>query len=106
MPEGRPVILSQSMVSRCLADSEFLAQVPEFSTLKAKLKVMRIERTRRGCSGCRKVRVQQNLFKDFQLITLSLGRAGLDRMKRYLGVESLMMNTLDTKTNKVRVRVV
>ena len=58
---GSPVIMSQSQVLSALGDPGFAAAVPELAHLRHELE--KLERPQgRGCSGCRKRRVQRNVY--------------------------------------------
>ena len=100
-----PIILSQSMVNRALGDPKFFGVVPEFNSLKNRQKVRKPVKGK-GCGGCKQKTVHQNMFKEFVAATLSLNPNAAGRLKKYLGVDQLMINTQDTKTYKVDVRIV
>ena len=104
--EPKPVILSQGMIGKAVGDAKFYAQCPEFSTLKGKLHIMRVDMTRGGCSGCKTKRVQRNVYTDFVQLTMSLSADGQTRLKKYLGVSRLMLNMRDPATKQVKVALV
>lgn len=106
-PENsQPIILSQSHVSKALADQRYFSLMPEFAVLQVKLQAMHVDLTaKRGCSSCRKQRAASSLFNDFVSIVLALSPDGLQRLKGYLGVEKIMVNTIDRATGAATLRV-
>jgi len=104
--EPKPHLVSAATVSSALGDAKFYTQVPEFSTLRNKLKAMRVKIDKKtGCHGCKSRRVQQNLFKDFCSVLTSLNPGALQRFKKYLGAERLMLNTQDPVTGGVKLKM-
>jgi hypothetical protein len=104
MPD-RPVILSQAMVDRALADNGFYGQVPEFSQLRGVNKTT-VPAPQSGCGGCRRSSYKLNMFQNFVTITTALPLEARGRLKRYFGVNSIMLNTYDRQTQKVAVQVI
>lgn len=102
----QPMIISQGMVSKSLADAAFYQQVPEFTPFKTKLTAMHIDLGKPGgCSGCKQRRVQQNLYGDYVTLVQALSADGLERIKRYFGTQRFMVNVMDPKTRAVSVRI-
>jgi len=103
---SQPVILSHTMVTRALADPRFHSLVPEFRSLRTRQPVPKIEQVSRGCSGCRRTQVNQDLYRDFIAIMLATGPEIQGRVKAYFGVPGLMMNVVDPKLSKVELKIV
>ena len=102
----RPILVNAAMASKALGDTNFFSQVPEFLPMKQKVTQMRIELNNgRGCSSCKKRRVQKTLFSDFLSILRSLSPDGMGRLKRYLGAQALMLQWRDAKTRQHKVEV-
>ena len=103
--DNRPTILSQVHVSKALADQRFYELIPEFRALQAKLAAAKIDlNAGRGCSSCRKTRAVASFFSDFMSIASALSPDGVRRLKEYLGVQALMMNTMDRTTGQVQLK--
>ena len=106
MPSDQPMLISQGMLSKSLADPAFFQQVPEFTPFKAKLQAMHVDYTRPGgCSGCKQRRVQQNLYGDYITLAQALSPDGLTRLKKYFGTQRFMVNNVEPKTNRVELRI-
>jgi len=93
------------MVSKALNDPKFFAVVPEFNGLKNRQTELK-NAPRKGCGSCKKKQVHHTLFNEFEHIILSMDNGSHLRLKKYLGVESLMLNVLDSKTRQISVRVI
>ena len=106
MPDVKPTLLTASMATRALGDQQFYIQVPEFLPIRQKVSQMHIELSKgRGCSGCKKRRIQRNLFGDFVNVLLSLNPAGVVRLKKYYGVPALMLNMRERQTKQQKVHI-
>ena len=102
----QPMIISQGMVSKSLADAAFYQQIPEFTPFRAKLTAMHVDLAKPGgCSGCKQRRVQQNLYGEYVTLVQALSADGLERLKRYFGTQRFMVNVVDPKTRAVSVRI-
>lgn len=93
-------ILGADHVRRALADTRFFQEMPEFSSLKAKISTMKNAPTKHGCSSCRENRIRSSVHSDFVNILNSLPTSAIQRFKKYLGVGELMINAYDPKTGK------
>lgn len=105
MGEGaRPVILSQGHVTNALADNRFFEVMPEFRSLKVKQEAMKLStQPHRGCRGCKAARAHRSLFTDFISIVSVLSPDGLNRLKSYMRVDTLMLNRLDPTTRQIKL---
>jgi len=105
---NQPVLLSEALAGRAMADAAFYERLPEYMALRVKMQVMKADLTAptRGCSGCRRRRVVGTLFSDFAAITLALSADGLARLKAYLGVPSILVNHMNPSTGAVVVRTI
>jgi len=100
----RPVVLSESMVLGALADPKFISQAPEFSGFQGRAKSLPPKPS--GCRHCYQIRAVTSLLRDFIYAVMALGSEPRARMKKYFGVESLMLNTHNPKTNQVEVKII
>ena len=102
---SRPVILSQDMVDRALVDNAFYAQMPEFAQLRGGTTMPVMVSTGRGCSGCKRTKQKVNLFRNFVVIATSLTTEGIARLKRYFGIDGIMINVMDQKTQQIVLKI-
>lgn len=103
----QPAILTQTMMVQALADPGFFQQVPEFTPFKAKLTAMRTSFDKPGgCGGCKRRRVQSNLYGDYLTLVQALSPDGLDRLKRYFKVQRFMLNTMDPRTHSIGIKII
>ena len=93
-------ILSADHVRKALSDPKFFDMMPEFSALKSKLDTMKKAPTKYGCSSCREKRLRSSLHSDFVTTLNSLPTSALQRFKKYLGSDELLINAYDTKSGK------
>ena len=98
------VVLSESMVMSALADPKFYAQVPELTGLKFKAKAAQVQPS--GCRHCAQQRAVTSVLRDFIFTTMALLDEPRSRIKRYFGVEALMLNTHNPKTYQVEVKII
>lgn len=106
-PVNSPVILSVQMVNKALGDQMFYERVPEFTPMKGKLVAMRMDLNRPGgCGGCKRKRIERNLFGDFLTIAQHLGDDGRIRLRSYYGVPGLMVNVHDQATGRLQLKVI
>jgi len=104
---SRPTILSQSHIQRALADLKFYEALPEFGSLRVKMQTMKADLTSgRGCSSCKQRRVVATLFNDFMSVASSLSDDGKERLRKYLGAESVMINRFDPVTRQVKLETI
>jgi hypothetical protein len=102
----RPTLLSAPMAAKALADQSFYEKVPEYLPLKQKVTQMHIDlKSGRGCSSCKKRRIQRSLFSDFVTTLKALSPDGLERVKGYFGAQALMLQWRDGKTRQQKVRI-
>ncbi|MFC1453608.1 hypothetical protein ACFLQL_00320 [Verrucomicrobiota bacterium] len=100
-------ILSYSMVSKALLDTNFYTLLPEFATLKNKLQLLKINIAKpTGCSGCQKRRVEANMFKDFLSVVQTLDADGIKKFKEYFKINKLMLNIINPQTKAVEFKVI
>ena len=100
-------ILSYSMVSASLTDAVFYSSMPEFRTLAPKLTTLHIDITKpASCTGCQRRRIENTLFKDYMHVVQSLDASGLQRLKTYFKLDSLMVNVQDNITKQVSFKVI
>ena len=96
--DNKPVIISISTASTCLADPKFLAQFPEFGSIKQKSLAMRSIRS--GCSSCAKRRAAKVIGSDFIRLVKALPENKLMKFKEYLGVSKVLINGMNSKTKR------
>lgn len=101
----RPVIISQSLVSRAMSDSSFFDTLPEFTSLRDVIKRSNVDISRGGCGGCKQRRVVANIYRDFISTANSLSEDGKQRLKDYIGASTIMINKVDPNTGHVQMRV-
>jgi len=106
MSDVKPTLLTASMAAQALGDQQFYVQVPEFLPVRQKVSQMKIELEKgRGCSGCRRRRIQRNLFSDFVTVLQSLNADGITRLKGYYGVPALMLNMRERHTKQQKMKI-
>jgi len=106
MPENAK-ILSFSMVSQGLMDLKFYDLLPEFSTLKNKLQLLKVDIVKKtGCTGCQKRRVEANMFKDFLSIVQALDASSMQKFKEYYKIDKLMLNVINPQTKNVEFKII
>lgn len=102
----RPVLLNAPMATKALGDPNFYSQVPEFLPLKQKVTQMQVQLKKgRGCSSCKKRRIQKTLFSDFLTVVKALSPDGMARLKAYLGAQALMLQWRDRQTKQHKVEI-
>jgi hypothetical protein len=75
--------------------------------MKGKLVTMRLDLNRPGgCGGCKRRRIERNLFTDFLTVAQALGEDGRIRLKAYYNVPGLMVNVYDQPTGRVQLKVI
>jgi hypothetical protein len=105
--QDKPIILGPSHVKRAIGDPNFYIQMPEFLTIKRKLDAMHVNlNSGKGCSSCKMRRATNTVYSDFASIASSLSSDGLARLKKYLGVERLVINKVNPATNRVSLQEV
>jgi len=98
MTEPRPQLISLSTAQRCLKDTKFLDQLPEFKSLVNKANAM--ANIKSGCSSCAKRRAARTIGTDFIRLVKSLSDARMIKFKAYLGVDKILINGMNTKTKR------
>jgi len=101
----QPVVLSEAMAVRALGDAAFYAKLPEFSSLKRQRQAIDARNAAGGCGGCRKQTLHHTLFRTFVDMASSLDANARQRFRQYFGAGSMMVNTVDPRTNQVRVQL-
>ena len=98
------IILGGDHVRRALSDPGFFTQMPEFSALQVKANTMRNAPTKVGCSSCRQNRIRESLHGSFVSILNSLSTSAMERFKKYLGADELLINAYDSSTGKTALK--
>ena len=101
----KPVILGTDHIKRAIGDANFFTMMPEFLPIRKKMEAMHVDFST-GCSPCKKRRTAVSLSSDFTSILTSLSDDGLKRIKKYLGVNGLLVRTVNRQTNKVEMKEV
>ena len=102
----RPTLLNVSMTAKALADENFYTRVPEFLPMRQKVTQMKVKlQSGKGCSSCKKRRIQKNLFSDFVSVLRALSPDGMGRLKAYYGAQALMLQWRDPKTKQHKVEI-
>jgi hypothetical protein len=105
MPKLRPIVLSEQMACRAMGDVLFYGKLPEFSALRNRKHYVDMKHPNQGCSKCKHKRVHNNLFREFVNIAASLNPNACARLRKYFGVQSLMVNHVDPNTNAVKIQI-
>ena len=103
--DSRPTILSPQHVTRAIGDPNFFTLMPEFLPVRKKLDVMNAA-PGPGCPSCARRRAAQALSSDFASILVSLSSDGMQRLKKYYGVSSLVVRALNPATGRVELKEV
>lgn len=98
---SRPELLSLQMVNRAMTDPDFRKNCPEFLAVQPS-----VTPTTKPCPHCQMRKVQQSQSAAFFNTAAKLDAAGLARLKKYFGIQQLMLNARDPVTGAVRLRVV
>lgn len=99
-------IISYSMVSGALLNTEFYNLLPEFLPLKARLPSLKIDLNKPGgCTGCQKKRVEAGLFKEFVQCVQTLSPLSLQKLKDFYHVDKLMVNVVNPTTKAIEFKV-
>lgn len=101
----RPVMFGVDQVKRAIGDSNFFTLLPEFLPIKKKLEAMHMNFDA-GCSSCVKRRAATSVTSDFMTILSGLSDDALGRVKSYLGVNRLLVRTVNRVTRKLETRTV
>lgn len=102
-PAARPTILSVDHIKRAIGDANFYTLMPEFLAVKRKMDAMHVN-FNTGCSPCKKRRVATSLTSDFVSILTNMSDDGLGRMKKYLGVNKLLVRSVNKQTGKMEMK--
>ena len=105
----QPVLLSDSLATRALSDPSFFVQLPEYSSLRAKMQTMHADLSSThsgGCGSCRKRRVVRTLFSDFMTVTNSLSPDGFTRLKGYFGAPALILNHVNQANGQMQIKTI
>lgn len=89
-----PVILGASHISRAIADNRFYSAVPEFLPVLKKMEALHAD-PGKGCGTCVKRRAATSLSSDFISVMNTLSPDGFSRLKRYLGIDRLLVRAMD-----------
>jgi hypothetical protein len=102
--KSRPTILSPDHIRKAIVDERFYAMLPEFMTLKKKLQASHVDIA--GCKPCQKRRAAISLTSDFVSILNTLSSDGLQRIKKYVGADRLLVRATNRTTGKLEMREV
>lgn len=94
------MILGADHVRKAIADPNFYQQMPEFAAVQAKVNTIKSASGKRGCSSCQQRRIQSSVHGDFVGVLNSLSTSAMERLKKYFGTDTLMINAFDTATGK------
>jgi hypothetical protein len=109
MPDAdvKPTLLDVGIVMRALEDPNFYTAVPEFLLIRKRVTELQESlKVRRGCSGCKRRRVHRTLFSDFTGVLNNMAPDGIERLKKYLGAQALMLQWRDPSTKQHKVKVI
>ena len=110
MSNQQPTLLSESMALRALADNMFYQKLPEFTGLRAQHQALeqshKYTASGKGCRNCGNRKMHNTLFRQFVNIATALNENAKGRLRAYMGGNTLMVNTVDPKTNRVNVRLI
>lgn len=98
----RPELLSLQMVNRAMTDPGFRRSCPEFASLPTPIPLS----PTKPCPHCQAKKAQQSQSAAFFNAAAKLDDAGLARLKKYFGIQQLMLNARDPVTGAVKLRVV
>lgn len=101
----KPTILSPSHITKAIGDPNFFNLMPEFQTIKRKIDAMHVD-LNTGCSPCKKRRIATSLTSDFISILNNLSDNGLQRIKKYIGVNRLLIRAVNNQTGKMELKEV
>lgn len=100
MDETRPVMFGGAHFSKAVADTSFFEKFPQYLPIKQKMAAMHAElHNGKGCTPCKKRRLQANLERDFAAITASLDEDSGKRFKEYFGVKRMVMHAVNPETH-------
>jgi hypothetical protein len=102
---NQPVILSTNHVNKAIKDPNFYTLLPEFLPLKRKMEAMHLARLP-GCGSCTKNRANTSISSSFVSILANLSDDGYERLKKYLGVNRLIVRSINKVTRKTETRTV
>ena len=105
MPDARPTILEGSHIQRAIGDPSFYAAMPEFLPIKKKIDSLHVD-LGSGCSSCRRRRVAVTVNSDFVSVLNSLSQDGFSRLKKYMGVDRLLVRAMDRKLGRTMLKEV
>ena len=92
-----PTILGASHISRAIADDRFYAAMPEFLPILRKREALHADSGLK-CGTCIKRRMGVSLSSDFISVMNTLSQEAYGRLKRYLGVDRLLVRAMDRKS--------
>lgn len=102
---SKPVLIGTDHINRALGDANFFTQLPEFLPVKKKMEAA-LAAPGPGCMACRRRRAMGSATSDFISVLSTLSDSGLARMKKYLGVERLLVRTVNRSSGKVELKEV
>lgn len=105
MDEVRPVMFGGAHFSRAIGDASFFEKFPQFLPIKRKMEAMHVElSSKKGCTPCKKRRLQANLERDFAAVVASMDPASGKRFKEYFGVPRMVMHAVNPETRAAYLR--
>lgn len=96
-------LITSNMALNCMRDPQFKKILPEFLFLEHKLK--QHNNASSGCSSCAKRRAQKAIGADFIRLLASMSDERVSVFKKFIGSESIMINSVDTKTRKFKTLI-
>lgn len=102
---SRPTVLGADHIKRAIGDPNFFTSMPEFLTIKRKIDAMHLN-LGQGCSSCQQRRAVGSMTSDFVTILNSLSDDGLQRLKRYFGINKMIVRAINPRTRKAETREV
>lgn len=101
----KPTILEASHIQRAIGDPNFFSAMPEFLPVKRKIEALHVD-PGKGCSSCARRRIATTVNSDFVSVLNSLTPDGYARFKKYIGVDKLLVRSMDRRLGKTMMREV
>jgi hypothetical protein len=99
----KPTLIGTEHITRALGDANFFTLLPEFLPAKRRMESV-MAAPGPGCASCRRRRAVGSATSDFISILSTLSDDGLARMKKYLGVQKLLVRSVNKTTGKVEMK--
>ena len=98
---AKTAILGGTHITQAMSDSEFFALMPEFLSVKEQQDAMHIDlSSKKGCNSCNKRRYHANIDSNFAVIASELHPVRAAVLKKYLGVDKLLIRAINPATRQ------